>query len=295
MPLTLDSGSSGVLSAVDLLESTIASELGVLSDGLFGIQPGGVTATKMATGAAETNLGVVNATSILATGSIVASLVGTNEIITSTANVGVAVIAAASIISLGVNQLTAATAQFSGTATFQYGSSGPYVEIASGGIIVSGGSGPYVEVTSSEILVYGSSTNSVAVTSSQIQIISGSNYMTLSSSELVLSYGGAGTSYYPNVAVFPSSVYVSATANDYIEIVSGTITITSSGSSSTIVGNQVSTGTLVALEVETEILDFTGAPYATASAGSETLPSNPLGFIEIMVQGTYRKIAYYGV
>jgi hypothetical protein len=340
-PLVLDAGGSGVLSAIDMLDSTLATELGVLSGGLFGITPGGVTSAKLATGAAQTNLGVVNASSILVSGSIVGSLLASTSLITLSAQIGTAVIASASIISLGVNQLTAGTATFTSTATFEYGVGGPSVVIASVGIqIINGGNsvvatssavtittssaslslstdivltaGSYTATIQSSEILLSNGTTSLGLTSTGMLISSGSNYLTLTASELLLSYGGAGTSFYPNVAVLSSSVYLSASANNYVEVTasgislysngnltvkidnSGTATFTS-GTQTTITGETVTAGILVTNTATIiGILQLSYGSFTSASAGSASaLPALPAGYVYIAVDGTDQKFAYY--
>jgi hypothetical protein len=345
-PLTLDSGSSGVLSAIDVLQSTISSELSTAT-GKLGITPSSLTssflapgsavgnlasssivASLLATGVAETNLGIVSAAAIISpstiTGTLISgntitgSLLATSGIITTSAQIGTAVIAAASIISLGVSQLTAGSAQFSGTATFQYGSSGPFVAIASAGVEIEYSSTVYAEWTSSGLLFVNGSYE-LTMSSSQIQMTNGTYALTLGSSQIELSNGtqelilsASGINLYAN-----SSNYISVTTSqlEYVAGGSAVFTVTSSGSGTVTcaVGtfsSSVSTGTLGCTTVNTTdltvatglVVGTSGSPSSTTieiystittSASGNGTGQFPVGFFPIKVQGGNYLLPFY--
>ena len=112
------------------------------------LQPG---VTPRVTGLVET----AQTSGSLLGGRVVPGSIGTTQIAS-------AAITDAKIANCNVNKLEAGTANFGGTATFQSGSSGPYVQISSTGISVSGGGTASVQITSTGITLTGTASISTA-------------------------------------------------------------------------------------------------------------------------------------
>jgi hypothetical protein len=319
--------SSGTINAAQAELSSLAAEMAV-SSGLFGLAAAGVTNEFLGSAAVETvniaNLAVTNpllaadsveatqlaASSVTATAianaavgtaaiqnaaidnALIANLaVGTAQIQNAAlenAQLGTAVVAYGNIASCSVSSLLAGTATFTSTVIFE-NSSGPSVEITNSEVLVTGGAYT-IGVNSSSGITVGSSSASLAITT-DISMTAGSYSAVLSASSLVMSYSGG-----PNLSLFASSIYLTATVNDYIEVVSGTISIVSGGQSTTINGNTIGTGTVVAAEVSASFYEFVGTHATSATAGSASaLPSAPAGYVEVVVGGGTVKLPYYNV
>ncbi len=226
------------------------------------------------------------------TNALIANLaVGTAQIqngAIENAQIGVAAVAYANIASCSVSSLLAGTATFTSTVVFE-NSSGPSVEITSTEVLVTGGTYT-IGVNSSSGISISSSSASLDITT-DISLTNGNYSAVLSSSSLVLAYSGG-----PNLSLFASSIYLTATINDYVEVLSGTINVVSSGQITSIAGNVLTTGDLVAaqLTLNAGTVAFPGTvAVGSAVAGSASLPSAPVGFLQVSIGGTVRNIPYY--
>lgn len=318
--------STGTIDAAQAQLASLSAEMQV-SGSLFGLAPAGVTNTFLGNAAVETiniqNLAVTNPllaalciqAANLSTGSVTATAIGALAVgtaaiqtaaITSAlianlavgsaqiqnasilnAHLGTAVVAFGNIASCSISSLIAGTATFSSTVVFQ-NSSGPAVTITSTQVAVTGGTYT-IGVNSSSGISLSSSTASLDITSSAVTITQGSYSAVFSASQIVLSYSGG-----PNLSIFAGSIYLTASASDYIEVATGTVTITSSGASTFISGNVISTGTVSTVFANIQALNITGVHQASATAGSASaLPSAPALYVEVSVSGTLYKIPCY--
>lgn len=148
-----------------------------------------------------------------------------------------------------------------------------------------------VQLSSSNIILSSSAGQTLSLSSSAIQIANGSYALTANASSIVLT-NGAGTT----ATLSAGSFQIQATSSDYIQIVSGSINISSGGLTSFISGNTLDINLInvgqINLNVET--VHFPpGVLYSSANPGSNTLPSNPAGFIYVGVGSSHAKIPYY--
>jgi hypothetical protein len=292
-PITIGT-TTGVIDASQAIQSSISAEMQVYL-GKLGLTPRGVGAGFLASGAAQTNLGVVSATTIISANTITGSLMATTGIITASAQIGNGVVGDLQIGSCNVSKLTAGSASFSGTVTFA-NSSGPSVVISSTQVEITGGTYTIAANSSSGISI-SSSGASLALTSSALTITSGSYAASFTSSEILLSYGGG----YPQVAIFSNSVYISQSLNDYVEISSGTITIVANGVSSTVTNSGLTTPTVTCAALQCSGLNlenYAGTTVQTrtsAVAGSYTPPSAVALYLEVEVLGTVYLMPLYNI
>jgi hypothetical protein len=207
------------------------------------------------------------------------------------AQLGTAVVAYGNIASCAVSSLIAGTATFSSTVVFE-NSSGPAVTITSTEVEVTGGTYT-IGVNSSSGISISSSSASLDITTS-ISITNGSYSAVFGASSIVLEYSGG-----PNLSLFSSSIYLTATTNDYVEVTAGTITLVSGGISTTITSSSISvaggtggvgcgyvncTGDITAATyVQAATYYWNASIFTTATAGTATLPSAPAGFMEVLV------------
>ncbi len=291
--------STGVIDASQAIATSIAAQLSV-TEGQLGITPASL-----------------DASTYLVDGTIVANLLASSNLITLSAQIANGIIGTAQCGQISVSVLTAGTATFSGTATFEAVSSGPSVVIASTAIELTGASGYSVEVTSTAVTLSGGA-SSVTINNSEIEIQNGSNTLTVSSSEIELVNG----SY--SVTVEASQILLEYSGGPSLALNSGDIVITiPSGATMTASGTTLelaygSTSTTIdgfgkitvasPSSAEVELTDgeitlvsasaantlvLAAATATTASAGSETLPSAPQGFLEATLNGNTIKIPYY--
>jgi hypothetical protein len=93
--------------------------------------------------------------------------------------------------SLSVAQLSAGTANFAGTVTFQSGGSGPYVEINSSGVaIAQSSSGPNVQITSTDVIIANGSGATVDISASDVTVTNGDFVTSGAGYTITLSPGG---------------------------------------------------------------------------------------------------------
>jgi hypothetical protein len=274
-PITLGT-TTGTIDASQVIETSIAdyltTELGVL-----GITAGGLTGELIA---AET---------------ITGTLLALTGIITNSAQIGNLLVGDAQIGSCSVSKLLAGTATFTGTAIFE-NASGPQVAIESTGLTLTGGAYSISITTSSGISISESGGPSLALTSSGLTLSNGSYEAVVSASNIQLT-NGSGT----------------------LELSSSGITLygdSSYGISIDTSGNVTFQGLTTASKIEGGIANFSGAvtvgtlggtnlqllagTTTSASAGSESLPSAPAGFLTFYVDvnsggtgGTEIKVPYY--
>lgn len=218
------------------------------------------------------------------------------------ANIAFATIADANIGTCGVSKLTAGTATFTGTATFS-NSSGPSVAIASGSVTLTAGANTTTLTASGGILLQ-NGTYSAQITSGLVALSNGSFTVQLNASGIALNSTGyslaltaaqiqmvSGAS---SLTLTASLVTLQAASGASITLSSGGVaTFTGSGTTTTVTGNFITTGTVfcTALQVSTFVWD--GSTFSSATAGSDTLPSNPAGFIVITVGASTCKMPYY--
>lgn len=297
-PITFGS-STGVIDASQAMASSISTEISVIL-GKLGLTPSGVGAGFLAPGAAQTNLGVVSASTIIAASTITGSLLATTGIITTSAQIGTAVIADSNIGSLNVSKLLAGTASFTSTVTFQ-SSSGPSVAITSSGVSLTGGTysvsissssgisisqsgGPSVSLTGSGLTLTAGS-NTAAVTSSNIQLsVSGGPAISISSSggiQLSTS-GGLGATLTASLFSLAYGVHTVSIDN------TGVIETQDTSGNSSVIGPGSMTLTSGATSIQ-----YQSAVASTASAGSASLPAAPAGFLQTRINGTLFKLPYY--
>lgn len=291
---------NGVIDASQAIASSISSEL-TTALGKLGIASAGINAAMLAPATALANLahgsltGVLFAASTI-TGSLIANntitgtLLATSGIITSSAQIANGIIGTLQCGSISVSVLSAGTSNFTATATFQNGFSGPSLVIASTGIeIVS--SGGTLQATSTG-LTFTSGSNTLGMSSTALTITNGSASMTTNSTGFFLTYTGSSF-----VSILNGSITMGTSASDAIAITPGTITITSSSLSSTIVGNAITTGSLTALTLSLilgTISVSTGVTSSTASAGGVgALPSTVAGYWEVTIGGVTKKVPFY--
>jgi hypothetical protein len=205
------------------------------------------------------------------------------------------VIAAANIGSCNVSSLTAGTATFSSTVTFA-NSSGPSVIITSTEVEVTGGAYT-IAVNSSSGISISSSSASLDITSSSLTLTAGSFGVVVSSSQVQFTSSGATATFSSTALnISPLSGGQSAVLDG-----AGALTLTGLTTSSKINGGiaefegSVTVGTPGGTNCQ-----MTGTTSSSATAGSQSLPSAPAGFLDFYLDvnsggtgGTHVKIPYY--
>jgi len=319
-PIQVGTG-SGTIDAAQVIASSIAASMAVV-DGLFGVAAEGITNSLLGNGAVATinvqNLAITNpllaslcveaaqlATGAVTATKIAAAAVGTAAIQTAAitnalianaaisgaqiqsatitgANIASATIADANIGACNVSKLTAGTATFTGDVILSRGSNLPELVLGSGGLTLwSNGStttsAPYAQITATGMELSYDSTHYLQVFSSGLTVVAGNSSVQVSGTAVTLTTSGS----YDAVAINST----------------GEATFTNSSATSTVInGSQIDTGSIFAASIQLSPGSITfdaGLSVGSASAGSATLPANPVGFVEVVIGSTTRKIPYY--
>jgi len=226
-PISLGS-TTGVLDASQQMIATLAAVFRVNggSGNQFDLTVGGVTTTYIA------NLAVTNA------------------------KIGLLAVGDANINDCNISKLTAGTATFTGTATFQESGGGNSVVISASGLTLT------------------ASSNTLTLTSSTIQAVNGSNSLTLSASHVQLVNGSN------QVTVQSSGVNLSGGGVNFVNLSSTDITLTGLGSNSiAITSSQILiSGSTTALELTSSavILTNTANSSLTLTATGATFVTSGL-------------------
>lgn len=186
--------------------------------------------------------------------------------------------------------------------TFAAGSSSPTVQINSSGVglysVGTNTSDPYATLTSSALTFYYSSTRYLQVNASGVgAYYSSSVYVTVASAGITLVNGNTTCALNSTSLILTTSgSWNAVTINS-----SGQTTFTDASSATVTIYQGVVSASQFSgsfLCPSNETIQFVGGLTlaSSASAGSDTLPSNPAGFIKILIgagSGTTYKIPYY--
>lgn len=149
---------------------------------------------------------------------------------------------------------------------------------------------------------------SASIGTAQIQSLAVTDALIANCSVSKLAAGSAnftGTATFSNgsnmLQISSSGIKAQASSSDYINVASGTITITSAGASSTIVGNQLTCGGITCSALVCAGLNFeneggtTVQTRTSASSGSYTPPTTVAGYLEIEILGSLYLLPYYNI
>lgn len=145
------------------------------------------------------------------------------------ANIALATIADANIGSCSISKLLAATANFTGTATFQSGTSGPSVAIDSTGITVK------------------ASNNKLTATATQATMTDGTAIFSVGSGVLQMINGTHQAKVTANMAQFTNGTFTVGISPTQIQISDGLNTLTANGTTLVLASGAASTATLSSL------------------------------------------------
>lgn len=310
-PITFGS-TVGTTDASSVMTATIAASMAVVN-GLFGVAASGITNSLLGAGAVATiniqNLAITNPllaslcvqAANLASGSVTATAI-------AAAAVGTAAIQNAAITNALIANLAVSGAQIQ-NATIT-GANIATATIAGANI----GTATIAQANMANASIGTAQIQSASITGALIATatITDANISTCSVSKLT-----AGTATFTGTVSFTNSsgntsvtinasgiTLTGASSNSAITLDSlGNAVFTGTGgTSSTINGNTMTCGNLNVsggqLDIFTGFSVAFGSTYPTASsatAGSATLPGNPVAFLEIVVSGTTRKVPYYAV
>ena len=274
-----------VLAALCTQAANLAS--GSITTGNAALSSSVVTAGKMAANSITASNAAIAAAAIGTAGiqtaaittALVANLaVGTAQIITGSilsAQIGTATIADSNMGTCSVSKLIAGTANFSGTATFQYGGSGPSVQINSTQVELNSSTN-YVGISSSGISI---STSSASLDiSTTISMTMGVNTLTATSSYIEMANSSSGQAVH-----LTSSALTIQNGSSYGVSINGSTgwaTFACYGGTPTTIGNLIYNGVPYSLTTGTinayAITTFGGNVAAQSSGTASILSFNAL-------------------
>jgi uncharacterized protein YjbI with pentapeptide repeats len=287
---------SGTTDATAIMTATIAASMAVVNN-LFGVAAAGITNTLLGSGAVAT----INIQALAVTNPLLASLCVT------AANLASSSVTATAIAALAVGTAAIQTVAITNALIANLAVSGAQIQSAT----ITGANIASATIAGANIgtaTIVQANMASASIGTAQIQSLAVTDALIANCSVSKLAAGTAnfsGTATFSNgsnlLQISSSGITVQATSNDHIAVTSGTVTITSSGQATTIVGNVLTCGVVTCgsfTSAGLNLADYGGTLVQTrtsAVAGSYTPPSQVALYLEVEVLGTVYLMPLYNI